>query len=1062
MSTPPGWIDRIIEGDDSDLEPPTNPSPKTKGKGLYNNDPEGWYIKKFPVVVAAKEWHVDRAVHKMIMKKKRHSMIRIEIRRTTDQGLGIHGYRDLEDGSEVTDWSDFVREGDVIVFNILKLDFNPENPKSSGNSGISHVGSTSSTSTPRPTSPSTVSTIGFKAVDEFSSLNPLHDINNWKVKHSTSISNVGIKRDKHKCVVTLDGRYDASESVSNVEFKFFSEQEAKFCLEFFQKLKRLHIRIAKNSMRKAIDLNSVSSIHHVKFLVEIISATDLKPVNRHSSDPYVVVKYGGEQVHQTAVIKKNLNPIWTIQTKSLFIFTLYPEEYYTCELMFEVRDQETFVNGSILGQALLSNRKLMKNNGERIELKLEYLQLDEKAQGYLAIRCRRATENDVDFLDRANRKKLSVKKNQSELITPLYSKQNPKQKFDMEKKIDGKKHHFVRPMGPQDAPQWLTSEEIDTTSKQESQVWTEAGNGELGVMYVEIISCDDLPNVDGGLARNKTDAFASLVFEESVLTTEVVRDCLSPRFMPWTRRAFKLKIQNTRSPLFIGVFDHDKITRHDPIGRIMIPLHQFAPGTTYDLTYDLHDSDQVVKRRKRGKINIRLKVQWSGQRKLFIDALRPHDGFMVNMDSKENYAHASYTVRGYVDLKEYNLKTVLEYGYELAQLQSVFFVVKDGLKSLFLWRGNYQLNICNCIKVWLPINSIVMFSFAVVLVEFPQYMMSVFFATIAWFMLALLGHRRNRPSVWERPPKYIHLLLRFLTGNCRPENIFSHQNDNEILHFTSKVTALEEKNKLMTEQFWNNLKEDLFELDTEKDKVLYRESMQKPMKIQLFKKILYPVQQVLAEIVYFTRLLSGIFSWSQMYLSFWITTFAILLAIASAAIVYTGYDCVFLWAKRLFVYIFLGPLVKIVDVCYFQKLERLSGKEQKIMHAKRERAKRNLFRKEHIATQVKMEDFLKTAALKEHMFGSHVLEVPDVRRPERYPSIPSFESSAFPNDNNPERSFKEANKQTFLRAQSVCGAFIPADFSEHKASNEIFKGPADENTSLGGSDELKDYGSLPY
>ncbi len=833
----PHWI-----GANGSALKPMSPNSQLRTMSSSDEDQnvEHWYDKRFPIVVAAKEWEIGRSRASLLPSRRKSGRVRIAIRRKSDKPLGIHGYRDLEEGSVLSDWSQLIIDGDVIVFNVLKQETPGASGNSLRNSGTSNLRNYNSGYDQeyehqppyRPTTGSSVSTIGFAAVDD--RFNPLMEApDNWVVKHSSPISKVFVKRDNNRCIATMGNIYNNSKE--EVSLFFFSETEAKVFIKFLGELKRIHRNVAKNAMKNSLEnRSSTSTVTDIKFLIEIISATDLKAVNRRSSDPYVVVSYGGEKVHKTDVVKKNLDPIWTIGSKSLFIFTLHPEDYYHSELLFEVRDFETFVPGSSLGQALLSNRQLMAANGQRIELKLKYLQLGEDAQGYLAIRCKRATANEIEFIENPTKKNLHIKKKQRAYIQPLYSKQNPLLQFQKVKVIKDVKHYLVRPMHPSGEVKWMSESQIDEMSQHESENWTEAGSGSLGEIFVEIISCDDLPNLDRGLPANKTDAFATLVLEDTAVTTDVVRDCLNPRFMPWTRRAFKLNIQHSSSPLFIGVFDHDQFGRHDPVGRVAIPLQQFHPQTEYRLSYDLYDSAEVIRRRARGKINIRISIKWK-QRKCFFDALGSKEQFTVNIDSKSNYRHAEYTILGYADQKEYNLKTVMSYADELVQYQDVVYTIVDALKTLLLWRGHFEVTLCFCIRFKLPLHSLTMLTFAIILTEYPQYSVSVYFASVAWFMLALLENRRKRPSSWNRPPRYISLILRLLSGGSRPQKILPNENKEEDVNFRDRETARIENSKFWTAMFWQRLSDDLNDLDQVKSKTLYSESMEKPMRLEIFK-----------------------------------------------------------------------------------------------------------------------------------------------------------------------------------------------------------------------------------
>ena len=90
-----------------------------------------------------------------------------------------------------------------------------------------------------------------------------------------------------------------------------------------------------------------------------------------------------------------------------------------------------------------------------------------------------------------------------------------------------------------------------------SKQWIETGSGKLGKLHIEVLACDKLPNTD--IITKKTDAFVSLVYEDSMVCTDVIIDRLSPRWMPWTQRAFILRMMHPSSQVFLGVFDYDEI-----------------------------------------------------------------------------------------------------------------------------------------------------------------------------------------------------------------------------------------------------------------------------------------------------------------------------------------------------------------------------------------------------------------------------------------------------------------------------------------------------------------------
>ena len=103
-------------------------------------------------------------------------------------------------------------------------------------------------------------------------------------------------------------------------------------------------------------------------------------------------------------------------------------------------------------------------------------------------------------------------------------------------------------------------------------------------IFLEIIGCDGLPNKDTDLGGgNKTDPFACVVYEDAIAKTDIIDDCLSPRWMPWMQRAFVLHMMHTSSNINIAVFDFDPgfANDHDICGRVSIDLANLRSGTEY-------------------------------------------------------------------------------------------------------------------------------------------------------------------------------------------------------------------------------------------------------------------------------------------------------------------------------------------------------------------------------------------------------------------------------------------------------------------------------------------------
>ena len=90
--------------------------------------------------------------------------------------------------------------------------------------------------------------------------------------------------------------------------------------------------------------------------------------------------------------------------------------------------------------------------------------------------------------------------------------------------------------------------------------------------------------------ENKSDPFVRIVYEDCSRQTDMINDCLSPRWLPWTQRAFILHMTHPSSQIFLGVFDYDKVSSNDFLGKVSVDITHLRPQTEYVLDYKLFNS----------------------------------------------------------------------------------------------------------------------------------------------------------------------------------------------------------------------------------------------------------------------------------------------------------------------------------------------------------------------------------------------------------------------------------------------------------------------------------------
>jgi len=66
--------------------------------------------------------------------------------------------------------------------------------------------------------------------------------------------------------------------------------------------------------------------------------------------------------------------------------------------------------------------------------------------------------------------------------------------------------------------EWMNAQEIDTIVMEPSRKYESIGTGKIARVYLEILSCDDLPNMEGAAGKfgNKTDGFVQIVYEDCI------------------------------------------------------------------------------------------------------------------------------------------------------------------------------------------------------------------------------------------------------------------------------------------------------------------------------------------------------------------------------------------------------------------------------------------------------------------------------------------------------------------------------------------------------------------
>lgn len=342
------------------------------------------------------------------------------------------------------------------------------------------------------------------------------------------------------------------------------------------------------------------------------------------------------------------------------------------------------------------------------------------------------------------------------------------------------------------------------------------------------------------------------------------------------------------------------------------------------------------------------------------------------------------------------MKYINSYIEELLALQYGVYYVQDAIKALMLWRGT-------TVSVYgkefsFPVHSLSAFLSLVTVVERPQLFPALFFATIGWFMIAVMDYRYSLPNPWSRCKIFSEFVWTLIFGQSYrgPEAIDAFENHKESEKYMEEwQKRIKESEEAAARAYEENLKaqqEYEKEMDEIADTTTDISTKRGGISIDPFKPILYPVQQNLAMVCRYVRHAQHIISWEECYLSFWLTVGCFLLAFVCAFI---PWFFLMKWSARIIVWVAFGPWMKLVDIYYVQKQEPLSledqAKQREAARQKRKEATSALLSE----ARIRRENAAKLKAMKTFMFGKFITRVP-VLKEDRYRDTPLPDSTAVP------------------------------------------------------------------
>ena len=225
----------------------------------------------------------------------------------------------------------------------------------------------------------------------------------WLEKYRFPLRDVHVKKRVSNSVV-LHTKLGELEQTREIIFET-AREAIDFCAEMEEHHRIEEIR-SKKRLKAAlggIKLKDGGGKEKIKFLIEVVSGTELPAADITSSDPMVKIIFNGKEVHKTKFISSTLEPVWTIKQDSLCLFTVTVQDLFDSHegVTFLVQDFDKFGGNETLGAVVVPPREVFLAKGERVEYPLKALfGHKDYGTGKLALRIRRATDYDIDFMEK--------------------------------------------------------------------------------------------------------------------------------------------------------------------------------------------------------------------------------------------------------------------------------------------------------------------------------------------------------------------------------------------------------------------------------------------------------------------------------------------------------------------------------------------------------------------------------------------------------------------------------------------------------------------------------------
>ena len=252
----------------------------------------------------------------------------------------------------------------------------------------------------------------------------------------------------------------------------------------------------------------------------------------------------------------------------------------------------------------------------------------------------------------------------------------------------------------------------------------------------------------------------------------------------------------------------------------------------------------------------------------------------MNSKDRKDFSCVNQCIHGGVDMKNFDLGTIISLLQEILNYQVSLYYVKDVVLDTLLWRFTSHFLVMG-MKISVPLNSICAFYMATTIVENPTLLPSYSFFTIALVLLNGLWWRMKHPNPWYRANTfqyYFKCLVLGKTMPLSPESIAVNERSEEAKKFEESwaeiIAKAEAKAKRRSDEVAAEQLEFQKELEeaggTDTDISSSSGGPKINPVIRMAKPYLFPIQQQLIVACEGLRCARNILTWEESVLSFWL------------------------------------------------------------------------------------------------------------------------------------------------------------------------------------------------